>query len=69
MKTKLIRAGSACGDYYANIFNAICDKDDFLTKVDILAISDDAGIASDGPRTTKLRAEINKLTVINKIDS
>ncbi|WP_432773313.1 glutaminase A [Francisella salimarina] len=68
MKTKMIRAGATSENYYANIFNAISDKDGFLTKTDVLAILDDAGIASDDPRTKKLRAELDGLTVIDKID-
>ncbi|AJI75296.1 glutaminase A [Francisella philomiragia subsp. philomiragia ATCC 25015] len=68
MKNKPIRTRSSGDEYYKNIFNAICNNDGFLTKFDIIAILDDAGITNDDPRTKKLRAELNKLTVIDKID-
>lgn len=68
MKNKPIRTRSSGDEYYKNIFNAICNNDGFLTKFDIIAILDDAGITNDDPRTKKLRAELDKLTIIDRID-
>ncbi|ABO47545.1 MULTISPECIES: glutaminase A [Francisella] len=69
MKTIMIKTTSSSGeDYYKNIFSAICDKDGFMTKTDILDILVESGISNDDPRITKLIAKLNKFCDIDKID-
>ncbi|MDE4986393.1 glutaminase A, partial [Francisella tularensis subsp. holarctica] len=61
MKTIMIKTTSSSGeDYYKNNFSAICDKDGFMTKTDILDILDESGISNDDPRINKLIAKLNK---------
>lgn len=62
MKTIMIKTTSSGEDYY------ICDKDDFMTKTDILDILVESGISNDDPRITKLISKLDKLSNIDKID-
>ena len=68
MKTIMIKTTSSGEDYYKNIFNAICDKDGFMTKTDILDILVESDISNDDPHITKLISKLDKLSDIDKID-
>lgn len=68
MDFKTINACSIGEDLYRNIFDAICDKNDYLFKSDITDILNDSGIAADDPRISKLMNSLSELSHTDKID-
>lgn len=68
MKAKVIKTCSIGEDHYKNIFNAICDKDGFMTKSDILDILNESGITAYDPRISNLTEKLDKLSRVDKID-
>ncbi|GAB4221794.1 MAG: glutaminase A [Francisella sp.] len=53
---------------YKNIFNSLCNNNNYITKSDIITVLNNSGIANDDQRIKKLKNELDKLTDIDKIN-
>ncbi|MGQ4003541.1 glutaminase A [Francisellaceae bacterium CB52] len=67
MKTTGITAGTVGEGHYKKIFEAICDKDGYITKNDILDNLQSSGIVNDDPRIKKLISRLDELSRVDKI--
>lgn len=68
MDSKPINTCSIGEEHYKTIFNAICDKDGFITKMDILDTLSESGIVFDDPRIKVLIESLEDYSRIDKID-
>jgi len=68
IKTAGITPCTVGEDHYKNIFEAICDKDGYITKMDILDNLYINGIVDDDPRIHKLTSQLNELSRVDKIN-
>ena len=68
VKTAGITSCTVGEGHYQNIFNAICDKDGYITKMESLNNLYSAGIVNNDPRISKLISRLDKFSRVDKID-